>query len=82
MAEFRLPPNSRIKKGRHFAAAGGATNVRRFAVYRYDPDSGENPRVDTYEVDIDDCGPMILDALIKIKNEMPRRHLRLLRDEH
>ncbi|MBT6427687.1 MAG: succinate dehydrogenase iron-sulfur subunit, partial [Rhodospirillaceae bacterium] len=38
--------------------------------YRYDPDSGENPRVDTYEVDMDECGPMVLDALIKIKNEI------------
>ena len=70
MAEFRLPPNSRIKKGRHFPAPQGATNVRSFAVYRYDPDSGENPRVDTYDVDMDKCGPMVLDALIKIKNEI------------
>ena len=70
MAEFRLPPNSRIKKGKHFAAANGAKNVRSFAVYRYDPDSGENPRIDTYEVDMDTCGPMVLDALIKIKNEI------------
>ncbi len=69
MAEFRLPKNSRIRKGKHFPAEG-ATNVRRFAVYRYDPDSGENPRVDTYEVDTDNCGPMVLDALIKIKNEI------------
>ena len=42
----------------------------RFKVYRCDPDSGENPRVDTYEVDLDNCGPMVLDALIKIKNEI------------
>ena len=70
MAEFRLPPNSRIKKGKHFPAPAGAGNVKRFAVYRYDPDSGENPRVDTYEVDLDSCGPMVLDALIKIKNEI------------
>ena len=70
MAEFRLPKNSRIKKGKHFDAANGSSNVKRFAVYRYDPDSGENPRVDTYEVDMDSCGPMILDALIKIKNEI------------
>ena len=69
MAEFRLPKNSRIRKGKHFPAEG-ATNVRRFAVYRYDPDSGENPRIDTYEVDTDNCGPMVLDALIKIKNEI------------
>ena len=70
MAEFRLPPNSRIRKGKHFASANGAKNVRRFAVYRYDPDSGDNPRIDTYEVDLDTCGPMVLDALIKIKNEI------------
>ena len=70
MAEFRLPPNSRIKKGKHFAAPEGAGNIKRFAVYRYDPDSGENPRIDTYEVDMDSCGPMVLDALIKIKNEI------------
>jgi succinate dehydrogenase / fumarate reductase iron-sulfur subunit len=70
LAEFRLPANSRINKGKHFDAANGSNNVRRFAVYRYDPDSGENPRVDTYEVDIDTCGPMVLDALIKIKNEI------------
>ena len=70
MAEFRLPPNSRITKGKVFKAPEGARNVRSFVVYRYDPDSGENPRLDTYEVDMDSCGPMVLDALIKIKNEV------------
>ena len=70
MAEFRLPPNSRVRKGRHFPAPQGATNTRSFAVYRYDPGSEENPRIDTYDVDMDNCGPMVLDALIKIKNEI------------
>jgi succinate dehydrogenase / fumarate reductase iron-sulfur subunit len=70
LAEFRLSPNSRIKKGGHFRLTGSAGTVRRFAVYRYDPDSGENPRMDTYEIDMDHCGPMVLDALIKIKNEI------------
>lgn len=70
MAEFRLPPNSRIRTGQHFAAADSATNVRRFAVYRYNPDSGETPRVDTYDIDMDRCGPMVLHALIKIKDEV------------
>src|SRR5210317_1972339 len=70
LAEFRLPPNSRIKKGKHFPAPDGTARVKRFAVYRYDPDSGENPRIDTYEVDLDSCGPIVLDALIKIKNEI------------
>ena len=70
MAEFRLPENSRIKPGRTFAATEGAHNTRRFIVYRYEPDNGENPRVDTYDVDMDNCGPMVLDVLIKIKNEI------------
>jgi succinate dehydrogenase / fumarate reductase, iron-sulfur subunit len=70
MAEFRLPANSRITKGRHFPAPEGAKQVKRFVIYRYDPDSGENPRMDTYEVDLERCGPMVLDALIKIKNEI------------
>ena len=70
VAEFTLPPNSQIRKGRHFPADGGSGNVRRYVVYRYDPSSGDNPRMDTYEVDMDNCGPMVLDALIKIKNEI------------
>ncbi len=70
MAQFRLPANSRIKKGRTYDAPSGARNTRRFEVYRYDPDAGENPRVDSYDVDMDGCGPMVLDALIKIKNEI------------
>ncbi|MCL4781237.1 MAG: succinate dehydrogenase iron-sulfur subunit [Gammaproteobacteria bacterium] len=44
--------------------------MRKFQVYRYDPDSSQNPRVDSYAVDLDRCGPMVLDALIKIKNEV------------
>ena len=70
MAQFRLPANSRIKKGQVHEAPAGARNTKRCQVYRYDPDSGQNPRVDTYDVDLDSCGPMVLDALIKIKNEM------------
>ena len=70
MAEFRLPKNSRIKEGKLFKAPAGAKNLKRFRVYRYDPDSGENPRIDTYELDMDKCGPMVLDALLKIKNEV------------
>src|SRR5690606_35159987 len=45
-------------------------NVLKFEIYRYDPDSGGNPRIDVYRVDMSDCGPMVLDALIKIKNEV------------
>ena len=69
MAEFSLPKNSTVTKGEHFPAPG-ATNVRTFKVYRWNPDDSANPRTDTYEVDMDQCGPMVLDALIKIKNEI------------
>jgi succinate dehydrogenase / fumarate reductase iron-sulfur subunit len=70
MAEFTLPKNSRIKRqGREHKAAPGTARVKKFRVYRYDPDSGENPRFDSFEVDLDSTGPMVLDALIKMKSE-------------
>jgi len=70
MAEFRLPKNSRIEKGRSFPAAESARNKRTFHIYRWSPDDDRNPRMDSYEVDLDHCGPMVLDAIIKIKNEI------------
>lgn len=71
MAELSLPTNSRINRnGKVVPAPAGAKNVRTFRIYRYDPDTGENPRIDSYTLDMDDCGPMVLDALIKIKNEI------------
>ena len=70
MAQFRLPANSKIRPGKVFKAPAGAKQVRAFKIYRFDPESGENPRVDTYEVDMASCGPMVLDGLIKIKNEI------------
>ena len=69
MAEFSLPANSRVQKGVTYSAPKDSGSTRSFKVYRYDPDTEENPRIDTYEIDVDDCGPMVLDALIKIKNE-------------
>ena len=70
MADFRLPANSRIRKGRTHRAPAGARKVRTFRIYRFDPTSGENPRVDTFELDIGGCGPMVLDALIQIKGSI------------
>ena len=70
MARLKLPSNSKVAPGRTHPAPPGATDVRRFVVYRWSPDEGGNPRTDTFEVDLDDCGPMVLDALIKIKNEV------------
>jgi succinate dehydrogenase / fumarate reductase iron-sulfur subunit len=70
MAQFRLPANSRIRKGKVHRAAAGARQVRNFRIYRFDPTSGENPRIDTFELDMASCGPMVLDALIQIKGSI------------
>jgi succinate dehydrogenase / fumarate reductase iron-sulfur subunit len=70
MAQFRLPANSRIRKGNVHRAPGGARSVRSFRIYRFDPTSGETPRVDTFELDLAGCGPMVLDALIQIKSSI------------
>ena len=70
MADFRLPKNSKVKKGRTFLLNSQVNNSRNFVIYRYDPEKDQNPRLDTFEVDLDSCGPMVLDALIKIKTEI------------
>ncbi|MGL4496191.1 MAG: succinate dehydrogenase iron-sulfur subunit [Beijerinckiaceae bacterium] len=69
MAEFNLPKNSRVTEGKVWPKPAGK-NLTEFRVYRWDPDTGDNPRMDTYFVDRDDCGPMVLDAIIYIKNKI------------
>ncbi len=69
MAEFTLPQNSKIGKGRDWPAPEKAKTLRTFKVYRWSPDDDENPRMDTYHVDVGST-PMVLDVLLKIKNEI------------
>jgi succinate dehydrogenase / fumarate reductase iron-sulfur subunit len=70
MAEFTLPAKSKIREGDTHPAPQAAKKPKAFRIYRWNPDDGQNPRIDTYVVDLADCGPMVLDALIKIKNEV------------
>ena len=70
MVQLRLPANSKIRTGKSWPQSDDATRTKTFKVYRWNPDDGRNPRLDTYEVGLDKCGPMVLDALIKIKNEI------------
>lgn len=70
MAEFTLPKNSKVKSGKKHSVAEGAKRKRTFKIYRWDPETEENPRMDEYTVDLDKCGPMVLDALGYIKNEI------------
>jgi succinate dehydrogenase / fumarate reductase iron-sulfur subunit len=67
---FGVAPESRIGHGKTWPAPDGATRIKIFNIYRYDPDSSEGPRLDSFEVDLDDCGPMVLDALVWIKNKV------------
>ena len=70
MVQLTLPANSKIGKGKTWnGPAPGGRNIE-YRIYRWDPESGEKPRVDTYHIDQDDCGPMVLDGLIKIKSEI------------
>ena len=68
MANLRLPKDSRVRPGRTHKGEIGA-ETREFQIYRWDPDKNENPRLDVFHVDLKNCGPMVLDAVIKIKNE-------------
>lgn len=43
--------------------------IKYFKIYRWDPDQKQKPYLSTYPVDLNQCGPMVLDALIKIKDE-------------
>ncbi|WP_342270667.1 succinate dehydrogenase iron-sulfur subunit [Rickettsia endosymbiont of Orchestes rusci] len=70
MAELRLPPNSVVRSGKVHKATATAKQPRTVKIYRYDPDSGQNPSMDSYEIDLTKTGPMVLDILIKIKNEI------------
>ncbi|MFH3480329.1 MULTISPECIES: succinate dehydrogenase iron-sulfur subunit [unclassified Xanthobacter] len=70
MAEFTLPKNSQITTGKVWPKPAGAKKLTEFRIYRWNPDDGRNPRIDTYYVDREDCGPMVLDGLIYIKNKI------------
>ena len=70
MVELLLPKNSKIVEGKHYTEKGPKDKVKTFLIYRFDPDKSEQPRVDKYDVDLSNTGPMVLDALIKIKNDI------------
>lgn len=69
MVELKLPKNSQIQKGKTHLDKK-AKNKKTFEVYRWNPDDDKNPCMDSFEVDLDECGPMVLDALIYIKDKI------------
>jgi len=70
MVQLTLPKNSKITEGQSYKAAPDAKKTRTFRVYRWNPDDKQNPRLDSYEIDMSKCGPMVLDALIYIKDKV------------
>ena len=70
MFKLSLPKNSKIVKGNYYKVNSENNNIKKIHVYRWDPDNNENPRIDIYEIDLDSCGQKVLDALIKIKDEI------------
>ena len=70
MVEFTLPKNSKVLEGVTHSSPIVAEAPKKLKIYRWDPDKNNNPRLDTYAIDQKQCGPMVLDALIKIKNEV------------
>ena len=70
MVEFILPRNSKVNKGITHYLKQAVGESKKLKIYRWDPEKKDNPRMDTYEIDKKKCGPMVLDALVKIKNEI------------
>ena len=63
---FRLPKNSKIVKGKTF----GTKNNLVLNIYRWNRESKKNPSVDTYHLNKSKMGPMLLDAIMYIKNNV------------
>ena len=70
MSEYTLPANSRVGEGKHWALPNPAQHVKSFRIYRWDPAKNANPQMDTFDIDCDHCGPMVLDALVKINDQI------------
>ena len=70
MSEFTLPANSKVGEGKHWRLPKPAAHVKSFRIYRWDPEKGANPQMDTFDIDRDHCGPMVLDALVKINDQI------------
>jgi succinate dehydrogenase / fumarate reductase, iron-sulfur subunit len=70
MSEFTLPANSKVGEGKHWALPKPAEHVKSFWIYRWDPAKNADPTTDTFDIDRDHCGPMVLDALVKVDDQI------------
>ncbi|KAL6263518.1 hypothetical protein P5V15_006308 [Pogonomyrmex californicus] len=72
MAPYICRNALRQARALHTAAVQNAeARFKTFSIYRWNPDKpDEKPYIQKYKIDLNTCGPMVLDALIKIKNEI------------
>ncbi len=70
MGKFTLDKKSRVVKGEVFNVANNAKNKATVKIYRYNPDDNKNPQINTYILDLDVVGNMVLDVLIYIKDNV------------
>ena len=70
MVQLRLPKGSEVQKGKEYRLSASSAHQEKYVltIYRYDPETGDNPRLDTFEIPKNECGPMVLDALLHIKD--------------
>ncbi len=68
MVNLNLPDNSKIMPGKIHGVDGPDKIV--FNIYRWNREDNKNPRVDKFFVDKKKLGPMTLDALMFIKNDV------------
>jgi len=52
MVKFNLPKNSKVLKGNYFKDTTGSKNIKKINIYRWSPGKNENPKIDTFEIDI------------------------------
>ena len=69
MTQISLPKNSKFTKGKYFNLKN-TKNIKKINIYRWNPDNNLNPSIDTFEIDLEKCGQMVLDALILIKDQI------------
>ena len=69
MVSISLPKNSKFTKGNYYKAKN-PKKLKKINVYRWNPDKKVNPTIDTFEIDLNNCGQMVLDALILIKDKI------------
>ncbi|CCG83181.1 Probable succinate dehydrogenase [Taphrina deformans PYCC 5710] len=65
------PANASVATSEQAPTTGKAPKMKKFSIYRWSPETPDKkPTMQDYDIDLNTCGPMVLDAIIKIKNDI------------